>query len=97
MKTAFVTLKVTHDESNAIAPENWDLHELIGLGPDESVEVMSLDYERNAVADAAQIMLVALKAITAAWDKREDDYVPGLQAALQLAEDAIEIAEGRTE
>jgi len=42
-------------------------------------------------------LLAALKAITAAWDKREDDYVPGLQAALQLAEDAIEIAEGRAE
>jgi hypothetical protein len=41
-------------------------------------------------------LLTALKAITAAWDKREDDYVPGLQAALQLAEDAIDIAEGRT-
>ena len=51
--------------------------------------------QSNSAAGVDQLMLTALKAIVLAWDRREDDYVPGLQAALQLAEDAIDQAEGR--
>jgi hypothetical protein len=43
MKQARITLEIVFDEASSGSPESWDWTELLDMGADESVQVVSYE------------------------------------------------------
>ena len=57
MKTTFITLRITCDDTYKDPPQMWAWAELIDIGPDESVEVAPTRAHVQAVLDAVKTLM----------------------------------------